>query len=129
MKTQILLVEDDPDDIELLQEALHGYGLAHDMIVINDGSEAIEYIQKKTVVPDIIILDMNLPKTSGREIIYEIKKSTVFNEVPLLILTTSSAPADIEFAYKNGADQYLIKPDNSGSIEKMVKVIKELCRN
>ena len=126
MKLKILLIEDDLDDIELLQDALLKHGVSYIMEDVNDGSEAVDYIQLNKGNPDIIILDMNLPKIHGRDIIPVIRDSENFGNIPLLILTTSSSPDDIEYAYKNGASKYLKKPATVEDIRETVKIIIEL---
>src|SRR5262245_42699097 len=120
MNPKILLIEDDLDDIELLQDALLKQGVSYSMEDVNDGNEALDYIQLNKRIPDIIILDMNLPKVHGRDIIPVIKLSETFSHVPLLILTTSSSPDDIEYAYKNGANKYLKKPATVEEIRETV---------
>src|SRR5215203_978778 len=107
---KILLIEDDLDDIELLHEALSSRNIPYTMETINDGGKAILYIRNCQECPDIIILDFNLPKVHGRQIILEIKSVDSFKDIPLLVLTTSSAKEDIDYAYENGADKYLVKP-------------------
>jgi len=126
MKLKILLIEDDLDDIELLQDALLKQGVSYTMEDVNDGNEALDYIQLNKGIPDIIILDMNLPKVHGRDVIPAIKLSENFSNIPLLILTTSSSPDDIEYAYKNGANKYLKKPATVEEIRETVKTILEL---
>ena len=125
---RILLIEDDLDDIELLQEALRSGGVLYEMEIINDGSDAVNYLRDNEQGPDIIILDFNLPKVHGREVILEIKSIPAFREVPLLILSTSSSKEDIEFSYRNGADKYIIKPSNMEQINKIVDSIVQLCQ-
>lgn len=122
----ILLIEDDLDDVELLQDTLTANNVAYTMHVVNDGNTAIEYISTCTTCPDIIVLDFNLPKVHGREVILQIKSLSLFRNVPLLILTTSSAKEDIEYAYKHGADKYLIKPSNLVQIKEMSDTIVAL---
>lgn len=126
MALKILLIEDDLDDIELLQEALIKHGVSHIMEDVNDGSEALDYIQLNKGNPDIIILDMNLPKVHGRDIIPVIRDSENFGHIPLLILTTSTSADDIEYAYKNGASKYMKKPATVEDIRETVKTIIEL---
>src|SRR5690349_20095484 len=110
MSLKIFLIEDDLDDIELLQDALLKQGVSYIMEDVNDGSAALDYIRHNKGNPDIIILDMNLPKVHGRDILPVIRDSENFRHIPLLILTTSSSIDDIEYAYKNGASKYLKKP-------------------
>lgn len=123
---KILLIEDDIDDVELLEEALLSNHIPFEMDVLKDGSAAVEYINSSKSCPDIIILDFNLPKIHGREVIKEIKSANVFCNIPLLILTTSSAKEDIEYAYKNGASKYLIKPTSISQINDTISTIIEL---
>lgn len=123
---KILLVEDDLDDIELLQHALLSQRVNHTMKAIHDGAKAIEYIRTCGDCPDIIILDFNLPKVHGREIILEIKSLANFKAIPLLILTTSSAQSDKDYAYANGADKYLVKPTEIEQINDLVSTIVSL---
>ena len=114
------------DDIELLQEALSSRNVSYQMKTINDGAEAVSYVRNCVDCPDIIILDFNLPKVHGREIIVEIKSVASFKNIPLLVLTTSSAKEDIEYAYANGADKYLVKPVDTGKTNEMVATIVQL---
>ena len=123
---KILLIEDDLDDIELLQEALSSRSVPYNMEIVNDGGEAINYIRSCVDCPDVIILDFNLPKVHGREIILEIKSIASFKNIPLLVLTTSSAKEDIEYAYLNGADKYLVKPVDTEKTNELVNTIVQL---
>ena len=124
---RILLIEDDLDDIELLQEAFKSRGVQYEMEIITDGSEAVNYLRHNEHGPDIIILDFNLPKVHGREVILEIKSVPAFKNIPLVVLSTSSSKDDIEYALKNGADKYLIKPSNMNQVDITIDAILELC--
>jgi len=121
---QIFLIEDDVDDIELLQDALAG--ISHDLHIANDGDAAIDLIKSGSIVPDIIILDLNLPKIHGREVLLEIKSFDAYRHIPLVVLTTSSANEDITYAYENGANKYLIKPHTGDELKEIVKTILQL---
>jgi DNA-binding response OmpR family regulator len=121
---QIFLIEDDLDDIELLRDAMSG--ISHDMHIANDGDAAVEWIKSGTIVPDIIILDLNLPKIHGREVLLEIKSFDAYRRIPLVILTTSSSAEDINYAYENGANKYLIKPHTVDELKEIVKTILQL---
>lgn len=123
---KIFLIEDDPDDVELLQEALKSNGVNYTMDIARDGSAAIGYLHDGSVLPDLIILDFNLPKIHGREVIVEIKSNPEFVNIPLLILTTSSSKEDVDYAYKYGADKYLIKPATMEEIKNTVDIILQL---
>ena len=120
---KILLVEDDNDDVDLLQEALDDNEVSYDMDVIRDGGLVTEYIEKCTSYPDIVILDFNLPRIHGRELLKIIKNTPEFKHIPVFILTTSSAQKDKDFAYQEGADKYLIKPTTIQGINEVVSSI------
>ncbi len=123
---RVLLIEDDMDDVELLEDTFKSNGFNHQLEVINDGNEAIKYLHNCKVCPDLIILDFNLPKVHGRDILKEIKSLNGFKNTPVLILTTSSAKEDMDYAYKNGASKFLIKPANVSQIKNMFNVVVEL---
>lgn len=121
----ILLIEDDADDVELLQEGFHTYHIPFEMRVISDGSEAVEFVRSCTSPPQIIVLDFNLPRVHGREILKEIKASPLLKRVPLVVLTTSSSKEDMNYAYELGACQFLIKPVTSEGLKQTVEAIVE----
>lgn len=123
---KILLIEDDYDDIELLQDALQEQSIPHKMHVIKDGGQVAGYLKNSTEVPDVIVMDLNLPKVHGREIIKTIKSLEPFKEIPLLILTTSSSQNDMNYAYKEGASRYLIKPTTLPGIREVISTITHL---
>ncbi len=123
---KILLIEDDADDIGLLEDALNSHGVSYTMETLNDGSSALDYIETAARLPDIIILDFNLPRVHGREVVLGLKSSPSFKAVPLVVLTTSSAREDIEFAYSKGVDKYLTKPNSLAEFAKIVETIIRL---
>ncbi|MBC7851755.1 MAG: response regulator [Chitinophagaceae bacterium] len=125
---KILLIEDDLDDVELLEEALKTHSVSYSIEVITDGSDALNHIKSSDARPDIVILDLNLPKVHGRQLILELKSSKVHQDIPLLILTTSSAKEDIDYSYSNGADKFLIKPTTLEKIKETVDTILSLTR-
>lgn len=122
----ILLVEDDNDDIELLQDALEENKVPNQMQVIKDGGAVFAHLKTIQQVPDIIVMDFNLPKIHGREVLKNIRNSALFKNVPILILTTSSSPADMDYAYKEGASKYLIKPTTTAGFRDVALAINEL---
>ncbi|HVG14529.1 MAG TPA: response regulator [Chitinophagaceae bacterium] len=126
---KILLIEDDKDDVELLQEALDSSKVAYEMKVLTNGYSALEYIGTCTDSPHIIVLDYNLPKVHGRELLKEIKNGSILKDTPLVVLTTSSSTADLNFAYDHGADKYLIKPSTTQEIKTTVQTILSLARD
>lgn len=111
----ILLVEDNEGDILLTTEALGDAKIANDISVVKDGWEAIQFLEKKenyanVAVPDIILLDVNLPKMNGHEVLKYIKTSDALKQIPVIMLTTSSAEADVMKSYSNHANCYITKP-------------------
>lgn len=123
---KILLIEDDLDDIGLLEDALNSHGVPYALETLNDGSSALDYIETATRCPDIIILDFNLPRVHGREVVLRLKSSPSFKTIPLVVLTTSSAREDIEFAYSKGVDKYLTKPNSLAEFARIVETIIRL---
>lgn len=111
----ILLVEDNPGDIRLVREALGECGMHHRLEVVVDGVEALESLQRKKKslngsIPDLIILDLNLPKKDGREVLMEIKGDPDLKRVPVVIFSSSEAEADILSSYHHHANCYICKP-------------------
>ncbi len=112
---EILLVEDNPGDVRLTQESLKEAKIANKLSVVGDGEEAISFLRKKgkyteSPRPDIILLDINLPKKGGLEVLEEIKEDPDLRRIPVVVLTTSSADYDILKAYNLHANCYITKP-------------------
>src|SRR4051812_30960500 len=111
----ILLVEDNPGDVRLTREALRGAKVANDLQVVGDGEEAINYLRRRggssdAPRPDIVLLDLNLPRLDGREVLSDIKSDPDLAKIPIIILTSSSAERDIHSAYELHANCYISKP-------------------
>jgi CheY-like chemotaxis protein len=119
----ILLVEDDPDDVELLKVAFEENEILIQLIEITQGHKVLSYLQEAIILPDIIVLDLNLPKMHGRDVLSEIKSIPEYRDVPVIILTTSSAKTDIDFCMANGASEYIVKPVTMKEYSKIVKAI------
>lgn len=126
---RIVLIEDDADDVELLQEALDARSVPYAMTLLKDGSAAISHFQHTEEFPDIVIMDFNLPRVHGREVIKKIRSNPRFSKTPILILSTSSSKEDIAYAYQVGADKYLVKPATVEAIRETVNTIIELAKN
>ena len=114
---QILLVEDNPGDVRLTREALRGAKVANDLRVVGDGEEAIEYLRRQgryvdAPRPDIVLLDLNLPRLDGRDVLMDIKGDPELASIPIIVLTSSSAERDIQSAYQLHANCYISKPVN-----------------
>jgi CheY-like chemotaxis protein len=110
---EILLVEDNPADVRLTLEALKDARVRNRLHVARDGVEAIELLRRTAAegrAPDLILLDLNLPRMSGREVLHEIKQDAIFKHIPIVILTTSQAEADILGSYHLGANAVITKP-------------------
>ncbi len=112
---EILLVEDNPGDVRLTLEAFKEGKVLNNFTVMNDGVEALAYLRQQgpytnSVLPDLILLDLNLPKKDGREVLAEIKADEQLMKIPVVILTTSSAEEDIARAYGSHANCYITKP-------------------
>lgn len=122
----ILLVEDDQDDIDLMQDALRDNGVDFALEVIKQGDKAIPYLESCKKFPDIILLDLNLPKIHGRDILDSIKSSHNFKSIPVVILTTSSSKVDMEYCVKAGANLFITKPYTVEGFKEMVVSIVEI---
>ncbi|NJN33237.1 MAG: response regulator [Saprospiraceae bacterium] len=111
----ILLVEDNPGDVRLTQEAFREARLTIKLNVVMDGEEALNYLHRRTKYqdatrPDIILLDLNIPKKDGREVLQEIKQDPNLRHIPVVVLTTSNAEQDIVKTYNLNVNAYINKP-------------------
>ena len=122
---RILLVEDDADDIELLEEAFRSNKVSYTLTCIKEGDKVMPYLTEQATAPDIIVLDFNLPKLHGREILSLLKRSEKFSDVPVVVLTTSASKEDIAFAKQMGADHYITKPTSIEDFDVAVATIVE----
>lgn len=128
-KIQILLVEDNPGDVLLERENLEKSKILHDLHVVNDGVEAMEYLRKHngfsgSTRPDLILLDLNLPKKDGREVLAEIKADPALRRIPVVVLTSSSAERDIVKSYDLQASAYVTKPVDLAGFGEIVRAIE-----
>lgn len=106
----ILLIEDDIDDVDLLKEALKENNVHYQIKVIMEGDKVYGYLETIETLPEIIVMDLNLPKTGGKEILQGIKSSYYLNDIPIVVLTTSSSKDDIDYCTNLGISQYITKP-------------------
>ena len=125
---EILLVEDNPGDVRLTEEALKEGKVINNIHLANDGVEAVSFLQQEgkytnAVRPDLILLDLNLPKKDGREVLMEIKKDEELRRIPVVVLTTSRAEEDIIRTYDYHANCYITKPVD---FEQFIKVVKSI---
>lgn len=112
---QILLVEDNPGDVRLTVEALRNAKVANELHVVEDGEAAIDYLRQRgphagATRPDIVLLDLNLPKLDGRDVLSDIKSDPKLASIPILVLTSSAAEEDIDRSYELHANCYISKP-------------------
>ena len=125
---EILLVEDNPGDERLTREALKEGKVYHNLHWAKDGVEAMEFLQQKgkykdSPRPDIILLDLNLPKKDGREVLQDIKSDEKLRRIPVVVLTTSKAEEDVLRSYNLHANCYVTKPVD---LEKFIVVVKSI---
>ena len=126
----ILLVEDSLADIELTLEALDEAKFLNEVQTVRDGADALEYLHRRgehadAVRPDLIILDLNLPKRSGHEVLADIKEDPDLRRIPVAVLTTSAAEADVVNSYDLGANCFLTKPVDVGQFLRVVQSIED----
>jgi two-component system, chemotaxis family, response regulator Rcp1 len=126
MPVQILLVEDNPGDVRLVREVLLGINDDLRLLVASDGVEAVEFLQRKgkhvdAPSPDIILLDLNLPKMYGHGVLAYIKSHSVLRSIPVIVLTSSDGQADIVKSYHLQASCYLKKPGTLNEFERLIK--------
>ncbi len=127
---EILLVEDNPGDIRLIQEAFKDAKIRNALNVVGDGVEAMAYLRKqgkyeKLSRPDIVLLDLNLPKKNGREVLKEVKSDEALKSIPVVVLTVSKADEDVIKSYNLHANAYITKPLDFNQFYKVVKIIED----
>jgi CheY-like chemotaxis protein len=126
----VLLVEDNPGDVRLMREALRNGGPSRKLNTVEDGEEALAYLRRQhpygaAPKPDLIFLDLNLPKKDGREVLLEIKQDESLRRIPVIVLTTSEAERDIFRVYDLHANCYVKKPTD---LDEYMEVIRA-CEN
>jgi chemotaxis family two-component system response regulator Rcp1 len=126
----ILLVEDNPGDVRLTIEALKEAKVLNKLTTVSDGVEALDYLKRRNKYtdatrPDLVLLDLNLPKKDGREVLAEIKSDSELKRIPVVILTTSKAETDILKAYNLHANCYVTKPVDLDQFLIVVKSIED----
>jgi DNA-binding response OmpR family regulator len=127
---RILLVEDDPKDVELTLTALDDYKLANEVVVARDGEEALDYLYcrgkfqtRSSDNPAVLLLDLKLPKVDGLEVLQQIKSDEKFKMIPVVVLTSSHEEKDMVTSYKLGVNAYVVKPVD---FHEFVNAVKEL---
>ena len=131
MHKEILLVEDNPDDVELTRIAFDEAKIANRLVVVSDGAEALDYLFARGAyshrdpddLPSIMLLDLNLPKVDGREVLQAVRASGATRTLPVGVLTTSAEPFDVEASYALGVNSYIQKPVD---FEQFVWAVKQV---
>jgi CheY-like chemotaxis protein len=121
----VLLVEDDPGDVVLIQEAFEHNKVRNTLHVVGDGVEAMDFLRTSQVRPDLILLDLNLPRKDGREVLAEVKSDAALRSIPVVVLTTSKAEEDILRSYDLHANAYVTKPVDFSRFIEVVRQIDE----
>jgi CheY-like chemotaxis protein len=129
----ILLVEDNPDDVFFMRRALKAAGIENPLFVAQDGQEAIDYLKRgdqfadrsQFEMPCLIFLDLKLPNLSGHEVLEWLRSQENLRQLVVLVLTTSRERRDIDQAYRNGANAYLVKPSSPPELLQMLVSIKD----
>jgi two-component system response regulator len=131
MAKEILLVEDNPDDVELTRIAFEEAKVANLLQVVNDGAEALDYLfargrhadRDPAALPSLVLLDLNLPKVDGREVLQAIRANAATHTLPVVVLTTSAEPFDVDATYALGVNSYIRKPVD---FEQFVWAVKQV---
>ncbi len=131
---EILLVEDNPGDVRLTQEAIREAKIRNKLNVVNDGEQAVAYVRRQGDYsdqprPDLILLDLNLPKKDGREVLQELKSDRDLHRIPVVVLTSSAAEQDILSTYDLYANAYVTKPVDLEQFMHVVASIQDFWLN
>lgn len=128
-KVRVLLVEDSAADVYLIREALQAENLDFDLQVVQDGEEAAKLLMalenSRQSWPDVVLLDLNMPRCEGREVLQRIKHTPHGNSIPVIVITSSNSPADREDVFKLGATSYFRKPSDLNEFLKIGAVVRQ----
>jgi two-component system response regulator len=125
---EVLLVEDDPGDVLMTREAFQDYKVGNQLHVVNDGTEAMAFLRREgehaqAPRPDLVLLDLNLPRMDGREVLQAIKSDPDLASIPVVVLTTSEAEEDVLRSYSLHANAYVTKPVD---FERFIQVVRQI---
>ena len=125
---EVLLVEDDPGDVVLITEAFEDNKVSNRLHVVSDGVEALQFLRRQgeyadKPVPDLVLLDLNLPRKDGREVLAEVKDDQELRRIPVVVLTTSKAEEDVLRSYNLHANAYVTKPVD---FERFIEVVRQI---
>jgi two-component system, chemotaxis family, response regulator Rcp1 len=129
-RIRVLLVEDNPGDVDLIRDALEDIA-SLDITVVGDGAQAIDYLNQRSgpatgrigPMPDLVLLDLNLPKIGGHEVLSEVRKLSDLRTLPIVVVTSSDAMPDILTSYALGANAYVTKPGELASFQRTVAAL------
>ena len=132
---KIIIIEDDPDHAELILDELEVEGVNKEVVLMRDGQEVIDYFQETVIkwngdaqsIINLIILDLNLPKVCGMDILEFIKDNPMYRSIPTVIVSTSSDQITINEAFEKGADDYITKPISYEEFVEKIRVLKKYC--
>lgn len=122
---RIMLVEDIRADAILLREALIDEGLGDDLVVASDGAEALAALRGGETLPQLVLLDLNLPRVDGRDVLEGIRADPRLASLPVVVLSTSNSPADVRFAYSHNANAYVRKPNGFEALRGVARAIRD----
>ncbi|MCP4676703.1 MAG: response regulator [Deltaproteobacteria bacterium] len=133
MGVNILVVEDSPEDFEAMKRAFHKAGLVNQINRVEDGDDALDYLYsrgefidpERAPRPGLVLLDLNLPGTDGREVLAEMKSDSSLKKIPVIVLTTSNDPRDVDTCYSLGANSYIQKPVSMEGFIRAIALLKE----
>jgi CheY-like chemotaxis protein len=125
---EVLLVEDDPGDVLMTREAFHDYKIHNQLHVVNDGEQAMAFLRQEGDYagrprPDLVLLDLNLPRMDGRQVLHAIKSDPELSSIPVVVLTTSEAEDDVLRSYSLHANAYVTKPVD---FERFIDVVRQI---
>ncbi|GAA3941465.1 response regulator [Litoribacillus peritrichatus] len=121
---RLLLVEDNPADVDLILDALTNATVRSRVEVANDGEQALAWLNAVETLPDLIFLDLNLPKMGGLDVLQKLKQTSRFKRVPVVVLTSSQADQDVLKSYDLGANTYTCKPLNLNDYRQVIRIIE-----
>jgi len=123
---EVLLVEDNEDDIDLTKEAFSEARIKLNLHIARDGIEALKFLRdSENPTPDLILLDLNMPRKDGRETLADLKADPRLKRIPVIIITTSEADADVLSAYNQNANSYIVKPVDFDQFLKVMRTLEE----
>jgi CheY-like chemotaxis protein len=129
-KIRVLLIDDSPDDERILRRAMRGTAMLENLQVVDDGDQALEFIRRQgkyeqALRPDLILLDLNLPRRDGWEVMEEIKADRHLKSIPVVVLTTADSEEDVRRAYRLQASCFITKPADFGRLERIMACLDE----